>query len=256
MILQIDNLSFSYNGRQPVFQNVSFSLAKGQIMSILGVNGAGKSTLLNCIANLLAPSAGHIMLEGQPMDRMKLQQVARFIGYVPQSHTPAYSYEVKDFVVMGRAPHLGPFQQPAKEDEELVEQALENLGISHLKHRSYTELSGGEQQQVMIARVIVQQPKLILLDEPTNHLDYGNQLRMLDRIRYLAEEGYGIILTSHMPDHVIMLGGTVGVLDNEGNLTVGNVEETITEKGLRQLYQSNLHLIYVDRVARKVCIPG
>ena len=194
MRLEVNRLSFSFDKDEPLFQDVSFTVMNGQVMSILGANGAGKSTLLNCVANLLRPTCGSITLDGIPLERMDLREIARSVGYVPQSHTPAYAYAVRDFVVMGRAPHLGPFQQPGAEDYMLADSALEELGIAHLRSRPYTELSGGERQQVTIARVIVQQPSIIMLDESTNHLDYGNQLRMLRMVRDLAERGFGIII--------------------------------------------------------------
>lgn len=195
-----------------VFQDVSFSLEKGEILTILGPNGAGKSTLLNCLANLYRPDSGRILLNGKPLDSYKVRDVAKIMGYVPQNHVPAYAYSVRDFVVMGRAPYLGTFQQPSEEDYALTDQVLEEMGMSELAFRPYTNISGGERQQAVIARAIVQQSELILFDEPTNHLDYGYQLNMIQMIRRLADKGYSIILTTHMPDHAIILNGKVGVL--------------------------------------------
>lgn len=256
MNLEVKNLGFRYESKCPLFTNVNFRLEKGEIFSILGANGAGKSTLMNCIANLLTPDTGEILLDGQSLSSLSPIKIARHIGYVPQIHTPAYSYEVLDFVVMGRAPYISTFSQPSAEDYELAEQVLEDLGIWKLSHRPYTELSGGEQQQVAIARTIVQQPDIILLDEPTNHLDYGNQLRMIRMVRQLADKGYGVLITSHMPDHVLLLGGQVGLLRNDACLLTGPTEEILTEDNLNNLYHINVHMVYVKEVGRKVCISG
>ncbi len=256
MILEVEHLSYSYRPDRPLFRDVNFTFDKGQVLSILGANGAGKSTLLNGIANLLTPKTGEIRLNGTPVSQLGLRQISQLIGYVPQSHVPAYAYAVRDFVVMGRAPHLGTFQQPSREDYALVDQTLEEMGILHLADRPYTELSGGERQQATIARAIVQQPEIIMLDEPTNHLDYGNQLRALSMVRSLVERGFGVIMTSHNPDHVILLGGQVGILDRSGHFTVGEREEVMTEERLRELYNSELYLTYVERVGRQVCVPG
>ena len=238
MILEVEHLSFAYRPERPLFYDVSFAFEQGQVLSILGANGAGKSTLLNCIANLLLPQQGEIRLHGTPLSRLELREISRIIGYVPQSHT------------------LGTFQQPGRADYDLVDATLEEMGLLPLANRPYTELSGGERQQVTIARVIVQQPELILLDEPTNHLDYGNQLRALSMVRALVKRGFGVIMTSHNPDHVLLLGGQVGILGNDGRFLVGNAEEVMTEERLRALYRSDLYLTYVERVGRKVCIPG
>lgn len=176
------------------------------------------------------------------------------MGYVPQNHVPAYAYSVRDFVVMGRAPYLGTFQQPSEEDYALTDQVLEEMGMSELAFRPYTNISGGERQQAVIARAIVQQPELILFDEPTNHLDYGNQLNMIQMIRRLADKGYSIILTTHMPDHAIILNGKVGVLSPDGSFCCGSTEELMQEELLCRLYHSPLRIVYVKEVGRKVCI--
>ena len=132
MILEVEHLSFAYRPERPLFYDVSFAFEQGQVLSILGANGAGKSTLLNCIANLLLPQQGDIRLHGTPLSRLELREISRIIGYVPQSHTPAYNYTVRDFVVMGRAPHLGTFQQPGRADYDLVDATLEEIVRRHV----------------------------------------------------------------------------------------------------------------------------
>lgn len=254
-MLEVNNLSFEYRKGFPIFQNVSFKLKEGDVLSILGVNGAGKSTLLNCIANLFEPLEGKILVDGQNIKKMSLQQVARYIGYVPQTHNPAYAYNVIDFVVMGRTPYIGFFQSPSKEDYEIAFNALKEMGITHLANKPYTQISGGERQQATIARVMAQNPKIILLDEPTAHLDFGNQLRAIELVKQLSNMGFIVMMTTHMPDHVFYLGGLVGILDRNGKFTVGNTDETMTTEALSDLYNMNLDVVFMPTSGRNSCVP-
>ncbi len=256
MILEVEHLSYGYQKNHLLFRDVNFALEKGEVFAILGANGAGKSTMMNCIANLLSPLEGEIRLGGTPLPRLSIREASRLIGYVPQMHTAAYGYDARDFVAMGRAPYLNFFQRPSRKDYELVDEAMEELGISKLAYRPYTELSGGERQQVCIARAIVQQPEIIMLDEPTNHLDYGNQLRMMRLIQKLSKKGYTIILTSHIPDHVLLLGGKVGILYGDGSFVTGKDEEVMTEENLKKIYQVDVRLIYMKELGRRVCVSG
>lgn len=253
MILEVENLSYHYHDGRTIFHDVSFQIDKGEILSILGTNGAGKSTLLNCIANLFRPVSGKIRLNGESMSGMKLDEVAKFIGYVPQIHTPAYAYTVREFVVMGRTPYIGAFRTPSKEDYIIAEEALEKMKITHLMDKAYTEISGGERQQAMIARVIAQKPKIILMDEPTAHLDYGNQYRLVQMISDLANEGYGMIMTTHNPEHAIILDGKVAILNREGVLGVGQAANALSAKTLSELYGLSIKTIYDDDAKRNIC---
>ncbi|NLA26484.1 MAG: ABC transporter ATP-binding protein [Firmicutes bacterium] len=254
MILEVNNLSFSYHHRKTIFRGVDFTVAKGEILSILGPNGSGKTTLLNCLANLYSPDSGEILLNGRPMSRMSLRQVARVIGYVPQIHTPAYAFSVREFAVMGRTPYIGAFTMPGAEDYRIADEALERMGIAHLRDKPYTEISGGERQQVTIARVIAQKPQLILLDEPTAHLDYGNQHRVVQMVRELAAEGYALIMTTHNPDHAIILNGKVAILNREGVLSVGRAAEIVSAERLSNLYGLSIKTIYDDDAERTICV--
>ncbi|MEG0157165.1 MAG: ABC transporter ATP-binding protein [Anaerovoracaceae bacterium] len=255
MIYEIKNLSFRYPGNQKnTLSKASFQLQKGEILTILGPNGAGKTTLMNCMAKLLTPTEGEILVEGKPLKNIEIRELAGLVSYVPQIHTPTFNYTVLDFVLMGRAPKVGMFGRPGKEDEKLCMELLETVGISSLANRSYMELSGGERQQVLIARAMVQEPHVILFDEPTAHLDFGNQHRVLRMIRQLSEKGYGIVMTTHNPDHGLLLGGKVAIVGRDGTILSGAAEEIITEANLKEIYQIDLKLLWVDQMGRKTCV--
>lgn len=256
MILEIKNISYTYPGmKKKTLDGCSLDLQEGEVLTILGPNGAGKSTLLNCICGLLSPQEGEIRVCGRPVKGMSVKEVAGLVGYVQQNYSPVFGYSVLHFVMMGAAPHVGLFGKPSREDEERAMEVLESLGIRHLADKPYTEISGGERQQATIARVIVQNPKLILFDEPTAHLDYGKQLLILRMIKTMADQGYTAIMTTHNPDHAIMLGGRVALVDPAGGVEAGMSGEVLTEKRLAGLYQTDLKLRYLDEFSRTVCIP-
>ncbi len=253
MILQVKNLGFEYISGHKIFHDVNFTLESGEVLSILGTNGAGKSTMLNCIANLYKPTEGEILLDGVPMSSMKMNDVAKVIGYVPQVHRPSFAFSVREFVVMGRTPYIGAFTKPKARDYEIAEKAMDRMGISYLENKVFTELSGGEQQLVMLSRVLTQEPEVILLDEPTNHLDYGNQYRTMNMIRTLSSEGYTVLMTTHNPDHAIMLDGKVAILNSEGVLGVGMAADAITSETLTNLYGLNVDMVYNEKADRNIC---
>ena len=157
---------------------------------------------------------------------------------------------------MGRTPHKKLMETDNDEDYALAWKALELVGMEGMANRRFNTLSGGERQRVLMARALTQQPEALILDEPTNHLDIQYQLQILRVVKSLVKRGFGVIMTSHNPDHVLLLGGQVGILGNDGRFLVGNAEEVMTEERLRALYRSDLYLTYVERVGRKVCIPG
>ncbi|HSW35442.1 MAG TPA: ABC transporter ATP-binding protein [Candidatus Limnocylindrales bacterium] len=254
MIVEVNNLSFSYHDGRSIFQEVNFSVDNGEVLSILGTNGSGKTTLLNCIANLYKPRMGEVLLNGRPMSKMLIRDVARIIGYVPQIHMPTYSYTVREFAVMGRTPYIGTYTTPSRKDYQIADESLERMGITHLRDRVYTEISGGERQQVLLARVITQQPQLILLDEPTAHLDYGNQFRVVQMICQLAAEGYALIMTTHNPEHAIILNGKVAILNRQGVLGVGQAADTLNADTLSNLYGLSIKTIYDNDAKRNICV--
>lgn len=254
-VLQADGVSFSYRSERRVLDNVSLCIAPGEMLTLLGPNGAGKSTLLNCLVGALRPQEGAVLLEDRNVGEMQPREVARRIAYVPQTSNPTYGYQTRDYIAMGRAPHKGMFQKPDEEDYALVDEAMERLGVTHLAAQPYTQLSGGERQLANVCRAIVQQPSVILFDEPTSALDYGNQIKVLRLVKSLREQGYAIMMTTHNPDHPIMLGGRVAILDRAGHLECGRVDELMTEERLSALYQIDLRVLSIPELGRNACLP-
>lgn len=255
MIYEVKNLTFSYdNSNRKVLDDASLTLNAGEVLCILGPNGAGKTTLLNCMAGLLTPQSGSVTLCDRDIKKMSAREIAQTVGYVPQLHTPSFDYRVLDFVLMGKAPKTGIFSKPSKEDEEKCLEVLRSMNLEHIAYKSYIEISGGERQQLLIARAIVQQPKAILFDEPTAHLDYGNQHRVLKRVRQMADSGYSVVITTHNPDHALLLGDKAAIVEKTGVITQGDSREIITEERLREVYDTDLRLMYIEELGRTACL--
>ena len=253
-IFEINNAEFSYNGTNKIFKDVDLSLENGDVLCILGPNGTGKSTLIKCMNGLLKLNSGDILFNKQSIHSMNKNDLAKVMGYIPQSHSSTFAFSVFDVVLMGRAPHLSLTSVPGEKDHKIAEEALESLGISYLTDKKYTEISGGERQMVLIARVLAQQPKILLLDEPTSHLDFGNQIRTLEVINKLSERGLSVIMTSHFPDHAFLSSNKVAIMNRGTIMEIGTPENVVTEDNMRQAYGIDVKILDVDE-NRKACIP-
>lgn len=257
-VYEVKNVTFRYPGYdRKVLDGASLVLGKGEILCILGPNGAGKTTLLGCMAGLLTPESGDIMLSGRNIRDMKEREIAELAGYVPQLHTPAFDYKAIDFVLMGMAPKTGFFGRPGKEDVRKCMDVLESMGLSHLADKSYLDISGGERQQLLIARAIVHEPEVVLFDEPTAHLDYGNQHRVLSRIKKMSAEGYSVVITTHNPDHALLLGDKAAIVSRDGSIIQGKSSEIVTEEILAGVYGLDIRIRYIEELGRTAClVPG
>jgi len=254
--LRVRDISFGYLPSTPIFENISFDVECGQMFCILGPNGTGKSTLIKCLGNLLELDGGSIELDGAPIRSLSSPDVAKKVGYVPQGHISAFPYSVLQLVVMGRAPHLGIFSSPKEPDFRIARDSMELVGIGHLADRPCTDISGGEQQLALIARVLTQKPDVLLLDEPTSHLDFGNQMRILGVINKLAESGMTVVMSSHFPDHAFLTTGVVAIMKDGMIQNIGDATDVITEATMRDTYGIQVKVTDVGSgVDRRVCIP-
>jgi iron complex transport system ATP-binding protein len=259
MSLAVEHLVFGYPGKQ-IGQDVSFALAAGEILCLLGPNGGGKTTLFRTALGLLPPQGGRVTLDGADIATRSRTEMAQTIGYVPQAQSGYFPFAVRDIVLMGRTARLGLFATPSAHDRRAAEQALATLGVAHLADQAYTRISGGERQLVLIARALAQEPKFLVMDEPTASLDFGNQLRVLDRIRSLAGGGIGVLLSTHDPDHAFLIANRVAMLHAGRLARLGPPEEAITTESLELLYGVDVRIVELgldpEGRTRRVCIPA
>lgn len=241
MKLTVENLSFSY-GENEVLKNIEFSVRSGEFISVLGPNGAGKSTLFKCILKSLREYEGKVCVDGVDTRTLNQRKMAQKIAYIPQIHRPTFGYTVLDTVLMGTCRQVNACSIPKKDQIEQAHNALSAIGIQHLAARSFDHLSGGEQQLVLISRAIAQQSEIIIMDEPTSALDYGNQLRILSQVKKLSKEGYGVLISTHNPQHALEYADGIIAISKGEIIAQGDPKEMLTPKLIEELYKIDVDI--------------
>jgi iron complex transport system ATP-binding protein len=251
-MLEAKNLAFGFP-RRTVGSDVSFALADGEVMCVLGPNGGGKTTLFRTLLGLLPLKGGELLLNRTPLTELSRSEIARLAGYVPQGHAGAFSYTVRETVLMGRSAHLGAFSAPGRRDREVAERVLALLEISHLADRPVTEISGGERQLAFVARALAQEPRLLVMDEPTASLDFGNQVRVLETIASLARTGISILFATHDPDQAFLAAHRALLLGEGRMLGLGAPRDVIRADTLKRLYNVDVEVLPVG--GGHTCVP-
>jgi iron complex transport system ATP-binding protein len=245
-VVEVRGAAFSYADR-PIFQGLDLDVYRGEVLTVLGPNGCGKSTLLRCIGGALTLQKGSIRIGGAELASLDPAARARKIGFLFQDHSPSFPFTVLDVAVMGRTPHLSFFGAPSSKDVAIAIEALDRVGMLHLKDRPYTDLSGGERQLVLLSRTLVQQPEIVLLDEPTSHLDFKNQVLCLRAVGALAAKGVTMIMTTHDPNHAFLFPGRAVLMSRGESLAAGPAAEIITGAALSAAYGIPIEVFSVPR---------
>ncbi|MGB4504797.1 MAG: ABC transporter ATP-binding protein [Syntrophaceticus sp.] len=241
----VDDCSFSYSS-QLVLDQISMQISKGEVVSIVGPNGSGKSTLLRCICRVLQPKGGVVYLNNQDVAHLKPRELARLLGYVPQSGAEVFPLTVYEAVLLGRKPYLSWGVGP--KDREIVDRILRFMKIDEFALKYINEMSGGEKQRVLIARALAQEPEVLLLDEPTSNLDIKHQLEVLGLLQKFAHEGgmtvimvlHDLNLASRFSEKLVLIsegkvfasGPPAAVLNPANISAVYGVEADVDQNGL------------------------
>lgn len=244
-MLEVKHLSFKHREqKEEILKDITFSANPNEITTVLGPNGAGKSTLFKCITGVWKNYRGEVLVKGKRIDNLSFEKRAKLFSVVPQDHEPPFPYSVLEVVLMGRASYVGLFSSPKKEDYKRAEEAIELVGISHLKDHPYTKISGGERQLTLIARALAQEAPVIILDEPTSHLDFRNQSLVLSKIKEIVKEkGLTAIITLHDPNLASLFSDKIIIIKRGQILHNGNPKEVITEKVLREVYEVEVEVL-------------
>ena len=265
-MLAATDISYSYVGsafrRTPsaqsprVLDHVSIEVERGSIVGLLGPNGSGKTTLLRIVAGILPPLDGRVLIGGRPIEQLTRRELAGRLAVVPQETHSTFDFSVMDMVLMGRYPHLGPFELEGAADQDIAREALMATGTAALEARPFATLSGGEKQRVIIASALAQASEMLLLDEPTAALDLGYQFEIAALLRRLnAERRTTMIVSTHDLNLAAALCEQIVLLKAGRVLARGATKETLTAENIRQLYDIEADVQFHARAGHITVVP-
>jgi len=235
--LEVQSLGLAYDGRNVVMRGLTFQVMPGEMVGLIGPNGSGKSTIIKALSRFISPYSGEILLDGKNISKIPRGDLARLLGVVPQMPLLPSAFTAFEIVLMGRNPHLGLFQYEGPRELAIAWRAMEMTAIQAFAERRISELSGGEIQRIVIARVLAQETKVILLDEPTANLDISHQAAILDLILNLCRENsltvlavlHDLNLASQYCDRLIMI--------NNGRIHAQGIPgEVINSQNIKEVY--------------------
>lgn len=240
-VIKIKNLCCSFAEKE-ILHNISIDFSKAGFYSIIGPNGSGKTTLLKNIASSLPPNKNTVFIDNIDVLKFKNKALAKKLSIVPQNTNLDFEFSVLDIVLMGRNPYLSRFQDESKEDYNIAKEAMKMTSTWQLKDKCISELSGGEQQRVIIARALAQDTDIMLLDEPISHLDIHHQVEILDTIKFISKK-VTIIAVLHDLNLAAQYSDCMILIDKGSIIAIGTPEEVLSEENIKKVYNINLCII-------------
>ena len=240
--LNMQDVTLGY-GRKLVVENITLKAEPSDIVGLVGPNGCGKSTIIKALSRVISPFSGKILLNGQNISRIPRRELACLLGVVPQVPLLPSNFTAFEIVLMGRNPHLGLFKYEGPKDLTIAWEAMEKTSTQHLAQRKISELSGGEIQCVVIARVFAQETEVILLDEPTANLDIGRQIEILDLIKGLCrKDGLTVLVSLHDLNLAAQYCDRLVLIDKGRIHAEGTPGEVINADNIRQVYGADSYI--------------
>lgn len=244
-MLRAESVSVRYD-KNPIVNDFSFTVEKGEIVSIIGPNGSGKSTLLKAIAKFIPYYSGDVFIEGKNLNSLNSKQVAKMMCMVSQKNQAPNDMTVSDLISYGRHPHKKWFERLNEKDMEIVDWAIEQTHLTQYKERTVSSLSGGESQRAWIAMALAQQPKILLLDEPTTYLDISHQHEVLELVRDLnVEMAMTVVMVLHDLNQAARYSDRIIVIQDGERVTCGSPSCVMTPDMIRDVYRMDAEIEYV-----------
>lgn len=254
-MMQIRGISARY-GMVLALDNISLDVREGEIVGLIGPNGAGKSTLIKVLSGVLRPSSGEVYIAGHPISSLSPAARARRIAVVPQARQLGGAFSVRQTVLLGRTAYLGFLGKAGEKDLEILEWAMKETSVEDLAERKLAEISGGEQQRVLLARALAQDPRVLLLDEPTNHLDLKYQVNLLRLLRELVDkQKLSVLMAMHDLNQVSGVVDRVALLVGGILRAVGKPEEVLTTEIIQDAYQTEVETFLHPQSGKHYLFP-
>ena len=254
-MLEIQSLTVAYQD-QPVLDGLDLSVQRGEILAIVGPNGAGKSTLIRALSGVLPPRSGRMLLDKSDVNQLSVTSRARLLAVVPQARQLPGAYTVYQTVLLGRTPYLNWLGSAGKRDHAIVKQSMQQTHTLELSDRRVGELSGGEQQRVLLARALAQDAPVLLLDEPTTHLDLQHQSNLLNLVRGLAgQRGLTVLMVVHDLNLASLYADRVALMAEGKIYRCGTPEDVLTSENLSFIYNVPVNVIRHPEYGKPLILP-
>ena len=255
-MLSVQSINVAY-GARTILHDISFELEAGSVWGLIGPNGAGKSTLIRAVSGILPLQSGQITVGGEPLARLNPAQRARWLAVVPQARNLPPAFTAREMVALGRTPHLNWLGQLSQRDEDIIHSVMQRTDTLNLASRPVGQLSGGEQQRLLIARALAQAAPILLLDEPSAHLDLEHQLSLLGLVQRLAhEDGLAVLLAVHDLNLVARFADKVILLVDGHTQACGLPADVLTADQLSRAFHVSINIFPISPDLPAVIIPG
>lgn len=253
--LTISSLNFSY-GQEKVLNSLSLEIEEGQFYTVLGPNGSGKTTLLRHIQKLILPEKASVFIGEEDVRKIKVRDLAKAVSVVPQETHLEVDFSVLDYVLTGRSPYLGRFEEESQEDYDRARKAMLFTNTWQFRNKSVRALSGGEFQRVIVSRAMVQETEILLLDEPVSHLDLKHQIMVLNQVRAYSRRKRTTVIAVLHDINLAASYSDVIILVRDGEIyAMGAAEEVLTETSLREVYGMECIILENPLTGKPYIIP-
>lgn len=244
--LRVESLYFGYREREFLLKNVNVKVEAGEVVCLLGPNGSGKSTLIKCIGNILRPQKGKILIGDKDVQKIGGREIAKIIGYLPQTVNIVPPLTVSEVVMTGRLPYIA--WSPTKVDLEKVRNVMEIFGVEKWAWKPVNELSGGERQKVFLAAVFAKEPEIVLLDEPTNNLDLKHQLEVMEIIRnYAISKKAAVLVVVHDINLAARYADRILLMNGGEIIAEGDKRKALTRENIKRVFDINAEIVNVPK---------